>query len=109
MPIQPTVFVLVETWDRDGDRDGSPVVTVFSDVEIARKTLRELITYERETGLIAEYHGPNDPEDDWEFIDENDHFHAKSESRSIWIDFEIIEKTVEDKDYRYFDDDDENE
>jgi len=97
MSTLPTVFVLVETWDRDNDRDGSPVVTTFSNIEAARKMLQELIKKERETGLIAEYHDPDDPEDDWEFIEEDDRFHAKSTDHSIWVDFEIVEKTVNDE------------
>jgi len=92
-----TVFVCIEAWDHDGDRDGSPQVTTFSNIEAARNMLKELVKKERETGLIHEYHDPEDPEDDWEFIEEEDHFHAKSTDHSIWVDFEIVERTVFDE------------
>jgi len=90
------VYNVIESWDNDGDRDDSPVVTNFSTLKAARKFLKKLIKKEREHGLIADYHDPNDPQDDWKFIEEDDHFHAKTEDHSIWIDFEIVEKTVHD-------------
>jgi len=87
------VFVVVETWNLSGDTDGSPAVTVFTTFELAQKRLRELIKIEKDTGAVGQEYDPEE-EKDWEFIEEDDHFHAKNSERGIEVDFVIVPADV---------------
>ena len=83
------VYVLVETWDNDGDRDGSPVVTVFGTLDAARAQLRLLVKRDKNDGISSSH----DPEhDDWQFIDTEDQYYAQSDDR--WVEFQIVERDV---------------
>ena len=90
---QNTVFMVIESRNRDGDSEGSPQVTLFSNIKAAREHLKELVTIESRGGLLCCYN-PKDPYDDWEITTEDNLFHAWSESASSWIIFEIVEKII---------------
>ena len=89
-----TAWILVISWDRDGDRDGSPNVIPYSTLEAARKGLKKEVETDRETGILHNYYNP-DEKDDWIIIDEPDHFHAKNGDHNVWVDFEIVEKEIQ--------------
>jgi predicted DNA-binding WGR domain protein len=91
---QPTVFVLVETWSRDCDSEGSPTVTVFSNIEAARKQLLKLVKKDNKDG-ITETVGEDD--ENWEIDQTPDWYHAWNEGRNSWVDFTIFEETVHEK------------
>ena len=91
---QATVFVLVETWSRDCDSEGSPVVAVFSNVEAARKRLLKLIARDNKDGITKT---AGDEDEDWEINQTPDWYHCWSESRNSWVDFTILEELVRDK------------
>jgi nicotinamidase-related amidase len=90
---QNTVFVVIESWNRKCDSDGSPQVTLFANRTAARERLKELVIRDRKDGIHSSY-DPDDTNDDWEITSEDDLFHAWSESASSWIMFEIIEKVI---------------
>jgi predicted DNA-binding WGR domain protein len=91
---QATVFVLVETWSRDCDSEGSPTVTVFSNVEAARKRLLELVKEDNKTGITETV---GEEGEDWEINQTPDWYSAWNEGSNSWVDFTIFEETVHDK------------
>ena len=91
---QTTVFVLVETWSKDCDSEGSPVVTPFSNIEAARKRLLKLIKQDNKDGITKTI---GDEDEDWEIDQTPDWYHCWSESRNSWVDFTILEEPVREK------------
>lgn len=88
---QATVFVLVETWSRDCENEGSPTVTVFSNIEAAQKILLEVVERDNKTGLTKTI---DDEDEKWEITQTPDWYHAWNEGRNTWVDFTIMEKPV---------------
>ena len=89
-----TCYILIISWDRDNDHDGSPDVIPYSTIEAARKGLKAEVQRDRDTGILHDYYDP-DEKNDWEIIDEPDHFYAKSVDHCVWVDFEIVEKVIQ--------------
>jgi len=89
-----TVFVLVETWSKDCDSEGSPVVTPFSNIEAARKRLLKLVARDNKDGITKTL---GDKDEDWEVSQTADWYHCWSESRNSWVQFIIFEEPVQDK------------
>ena len=90
---QNTVFVVIESWNRNTDSDGSPQIIIFSNIVAAREQLKERVDMDRKNGIHSS-HNPEDPDDDWEITDEEDSFYAWSERANSWIMFEIVERII---------------
>ena len=88
-----TVFAVLESWSCDSKSEESPQVTLFSNITAAREHLKELVAIDRKNGVHSS-HNPEDDDDDWEIINEEDLFHAWSESADLAITFEIVEKII---------------
>ena len=88
---QATVFVLVETWSRDCENEGSPTVTVFSNIQAAQKMLLEVVKRDNKTGLTETI---DDEDEKWEITQTPDWYYAWNEGRNTWVDFTIMEKPV---------------
>jgi predicted DNA-binding WGR domain protein len=91
---QQVVFLVLETWDRDGEHEGSPEVTSFSNREAARRHLKKLVKQDNKTGITEDI---DDPDEQWDVIDEEDHYYAFNESDNNWVDFQVMEQKVRNK------------
>jgi predicted DNA-binding WGR domain protein len=92
---QKKIFLVLETWERDGDHEGSPEVAAFSNREAARLRLKRLVQQDNRTGITEDI---DDPDEKWEVIDEPDHYYAFNESANNWVDFQVVEMDVLDND-----------
>jgi hypothetical protein len=89
-----TIFCVVEEYSRKGCHEGSGEFTVYSSREMAQKHLKERWRYEKEGGLIYDYHDPDDPGDDWTFDESEDSYYAHDENYKIWLHYYIVDKEI---------------